>query len=155
VLPSKTDPTQTEVLDGKDGAPGRVSFGGLRESVAALATAALLAKSWPSGSRHHVAMAAASFLISRELDSALIKLIITTAAELAGDTEIDDRRKAAADSISTFQKGGKTTGLPTLAAIMGDDVAKRLRSWFGGRSSGRQLPVNRSRRCRVLRGAIR
>lgn len=134
VLARKDDPSRTEVLQGQDGAPGRVAFDGLREAVACLATTALLAKNWPSGSRHDCAMAAAGFLISRELDPELIKLIITTAAELANDTEIKDRATAVKDSISTFQKGGKTTGLPKLGAFIGDEVVKRLRAWWGGES---------------------
>jgi hypothetical protein len=131
-LPRKDDPSQTETLDGKDGQPGRVTFEGLRETVAALATAALLAKNWPSGSRHDCAMMAAGFLISRELEPALIVEIIKIAAELAHDPEVADRTKAARDSIATFQKGGKTTGLPKLGSIIGDDVVKRLRAWWGG-----------------------
>jgi hypothetical protein len=132
VLPRKDDPNQTETLEGKDGQPGRVMFEGLRESVAALATAALLAKNWPSGSRHDCAMMVAGFLISRELEPDVIALIVKTAAELAGDGEIDDRLTAVRSSIATFQKGGKTTGLPRLGAIIGDDVVKRLRAWWGG-----------------------
>ena len=142
VLARKDDPSKTEVLEGRDGAPGRVSFDGLRESVAALATAALLAKNWPSGSRHDCAMAVAGFLISRELDEELINLIVKTAAELAKDGEIDDRLTAVRSSIATFQKGGKTTGLPRLGSIIGDDVVKRLRAWWGGEELSRIETTN-------------
>jgi putative DNA primase/helicase len=134
ILPSKDDPNITEQLTGLNGAPGRVNFDGLRQVVALVATAALLAKHWPSGSRHIVARDAAGFLASREIDPRLIEEVIRVSAEMAGDNEVSDRVRVARDSADQFKAGGKTTGLPSLEATLGADVAERLRKWFGGRA---------------------
>jgi hypothetical protein len=132
VLPPSTHPSGELLAWEIDKECGRVDADGLRETVALVATAALLARHWPKGSRHIVARDAAGFLASRDIDPRLIECVIASAAKLAGDNEVTDRARVARDSAEQFKAGGKTTGLPSLKTALGDDVVKRLRTWFGG-----------------------
>jgi hypothetical protein len=108
---------------------------GLRHSVCCASTAALLGRCWPKGSRHKCAIDAAGFLAARELDPKEIEEIIRTAAIIANDDEVEDRARAARDTVATFKAGGKTSGGPSLMESMGDEVLKRLSQWWGGNSA--------------------
>jgi hypothetical protein len=132
VLPPSTHPSGESLAWEIDRDPGKLDKDALRDSVRLVATAALLARHWPKGSRHVVARDAAGFLASRDLAPPEIELVIRLAASIAGDDEVDDRARVARDTASTFAAGGKTTGLPSLEAALGADVTKRLRSWYGG-----------------------
>lgn len=107
---------------------------GLRHSVCCSATAALLGRCWPKGSRHKCAIDAAGFLAARELDAKEIEEIIRTAAIIANDDEVEDRARAARDTVATFKAGAKTSGGPSLAQSIGEEVVKRLSQWWGGNS---------------------
>ncbi len=128
-------PTPETLLWDQDRGASLVDAKTLRDAVLHLATAALLARHWPSGSRHIAARDAAGFLAARELEPKTIEAIIRGAAELAGDDEVEDRARVARDTVATFKAGGKTTGGPTLEAAMGKDVLALLLKWYGGNTS--------------------
>ena len=50
--------------------------------------------------------------------------------------------RVARESAVQFKSGGKTTGLPSLAQAVGDEVVKRLRQWFGGEQLSRIEETN-------------
>jgi hypothetical protein len=131
VLPPSTHPSGEVLAWEIDKEPAKIEFDPLRQSVALVATAALLARHWPKGSRHICARDVAGYLAAREIDGRLIETVIRVAASIAGDSEVDDRVRVAHDSVEQFKSGGKTTGLPSLQSVIGKDVADRLREWLG------------------------
>jgi len=48
-----------------------------------------------------------------------------------GDDEITDRVRAASDLIEAAKTNQKTTGWPTLAGYVGEDVVAKVRKWLG------------------------
>lgn len=135
ILPRKDDATQTEQLTwdkGDDRPLAHVDTKGLRESVLHVATVALLARHWPKGSRHVCSGLAAGFLAARGLDPATVERLIKTAATIAGDDEVEDRRRYARETAEKFKKVDvPVAGGPQLAEHLGDAVFKRLREWYG------------------------
>ena len=97
-----------------------------------VATAALLGRHWPHGSRHVAARDASGFLAARGFSEGEVVEMIRCAAALAGDSELEDRIRAARDSVKNFAAGHPTTGLPTLEAAIGKDVVAILKRWHGG-----------------------
>jgi hypothetical protein len=108
-----------------------VEFGLLRQSVAWVATAAILARHWPSaGSRHAVAGLVAGLLVALKLEPLTIEKIVECAATIAGDNDVPDRTRFARETVKTFAEGGKVGGGPKLADEMGPEIVKRIREWF-------------------------
>jgi hypothetical protein len=138
VFPPSVHPSGEEIAAEIDKEAAKVDAEALRLSASLVATCALLARHWPKGSRHVAARDAAGFLASRGIEPLLIETVIGKAAELAGDNEVADRKRVARDSVEQFKSGGKTTGLPSLQTVLGDEVVKRLRDWFG---TGSDFPL--------------
>ncbi|MEN6605941.1 MAG: DUF5906 domain-containing protein [Bryobacteraceae bacterium] len=119
-----------------------VEFKLLRQSVAWVATAALLARHWPSaGSRHAVAGLAAGLLVSLKLEPLVVEKIIEAAATIAGDNDVADRTRFARETIKTFVDGGKVAGGPKLSDEMGPEIVKRIREWFEDTTGKSQLDL--------------
>lgn len=135
VLPPSTHPSGESLYWEQDRPPARVAAVGMRASAQSTVTATLLAKHWPTGSRHVCARDVAGFLCARELDPREIEEIIGAAAWCAGDDEVEDRKRVARDTCRTFAAGNKTTGGPTLEASIGKDVVALLSKWYGGNAS--------------------
>lgn len=107
----------------------------LRTAARSTATAALLARHWPNGSRHVAARDVAGFLAARGLAAKEIEDIVRVAATIAKDDEIEDRARVARDTVATFDAGGKTTGGPTLEASVGKEVVSLLIKWYGSNTA--------------------
>ena len=135
VMTKGENPQPEALLYFAEGDPGITDNASLFERVRVTATAALLARHWPKGSRHHCAAHVAGFLAAREMRADDIVAIVRAAATQAHDEEVDDRVRAAEDSVSTFKSGGKTTGGPGIAEVMGKDVLGVLTDWYGGNDS--------------------
>jgi len=133
VVPGSVHPSGEELRWEIDREPNVVDAAGLRASVAAVATATLLAQHWPGeGSRHACAGLVAGFLASLKLDPASIPYIVEAAARAAGDlAEIEDRVKYARNSVLKFKANAPTAGGPKLEELVGADVVKRIRQWYG------------------------
>lgn len=142
VLPPSIHPSGEELYWEIDRHPGSIDPGRLRRAVRSVATAALLARHWPSGSRHVAARDLAGFLASRELDGREVVEIIQVAATIAKDEEVADRVRVAHDTVRTFDAGGKTTGAPTLEASVGKEVVALLLRWYGGNNAVHDGIVN-------------
>jgi hypothetical protein len=133
IVLTKSEPHLPEVLIWEiEGTAGRVPFDGLRRAVVMVATAALLGRHWPSGSRHVAARDASGFLAARGFSEEEVVDVIKSAAMLAGDSELEDRVRAARDSVRNFTAGKATTGLPTLEASIGKEIVAVLKRWHGG-----------------------
>jgi len=122
--------------------PAQVDAAELLQCVQRLAAAALLASRWKEGARHELALATAGALAYAgwaESDAARFVLAVAAAA---GDPELSDRRRAVADTYEAVRRGEPATGLPTLAELLGDAVAKKLAEWLNLRRESDAKPVN-------------
>ena len=135
LLPPSTHPSGELLAWDVDKSPTPFAGDGLHAHARGVATAALLAVVWGRGSRHVIARDAAGFLAGRDLDGRDIEDIIREAATAAGDDEVEDRVRAARDTVATFKAGGKTTGGPTLEAAIGKDAIDALLTWYGGNTA--------------------
>lgn len=107
----------------------------LRLAARSTATAALLARHWPSGNRHNTASYLAGFLAARNLAAKEIEDIIRVAATIARDEEVEDRARVARDTVKTFDAGAKTAGGPMLEACVGKEVVALLIKWYGSNTA--------------------
>jgi hypothetical protein len=101
----------------------------LADAVRNVAIAALLARHWPAhGSRHVLIGPLTGFLLRGGCVDALP--VVMAAAKIAGDSDLDDRRKSAEATVAKFRKGEKVTGGPTLTNHLPDEVVRKMRSWL-------------------------
>jgi putative DNA primase/helicase len=135
VFPGSVHPSGEAVEWDKDGEVARGPGATLRQAVAQLGAACLLARHWPAtGSRHAAALAAAGLLVRGGLDEARCVLIVQAAAEAAGDEEVNDRRLDVMTTAAKIAAGEAVTGGPTLTELLRGDGVKLvalLRRWLG------------------------
>lgn len=104
----------------------------LRDAVIWVATAALVARHWPeAGSRHDAAGQLAGLLLGLRVPPPAIVPIVEAAATAAGDPEVKDRCAFAQSTVATFLANEPVTGGPKLADLIGPEVVKRLKTWYG------------------------
>ena len=133
VVPPSLHPSGEAHRWEEDGEPANVPADELFARVRALAVCGLLAQHWPAqGSRHDAALAAGGYLLRRGIPEEMVIRIVGLAARRAGDDQVADRKRAVVDSAASIERGDPTTGGPTLASLLGDDVVKRLNEWLGG-----------------------
>lgn len=102
------------------------------DNVSAVAIATLIGIHYPGhGARHFsIGQYLPGFLAQAELDGLLVKQIIKTAAQLAGDTDWHDREDAINSTLDKIKRGEPVTGGPKLAEAIGEDVVAKLRAWL-------------------------
>lgn len=105
----------------------------LQRHVACVATVALFARHWPSGSRHEAALHIGGFLARLGIEAPHVERMVKLMAQIAGDEETGDRARAARESADKHHRGDKTTGAPRLADHFssGPLLVKAVYSWFG------------------------
>ncbi len=105
----------------------------LQRAVAEVATVALFARYWPTGSRHVAALHIGGFLARLGIDAAHVERMVRLMATIAGDEEVKNRTDAARQSAEKHQQGGKTTGGPSLTEHFqqGGALVKAVYGWFG------------------------
>ncbi len=112
-----------------EGPPARVTPHDISKVVGKLAACSLLAQVWNVGSRHDLALSlSGGFSRANWTEDEAIKFIVS-AAETAGDDELEDREQAVRD---TFQKKdiGNVKGWPSVAEIIGDKTVQRMRDFL-------------------------
>ena len=115
-----------------DGMPAVMDGQALRDAVATLGAAAMLARHYPDkGSRHHLAMALSSVLLRAGRPADDVRRLVAEVARVAGDDEVDDRVACVASTEQRLRGGGKATGVPTLKEILGGEVAGKILGAFG------------------------
>ncbi len=114
-----------------EGETATISGPELVERVREVATAALLARHWPSKGRHEITLAAAGYL-GRRLAPERVEAIIEAAAGVAGDEECRDRSRAVRDTLEGLQAGRPVTGGPALDKLA-PGVPEILTKWWGWR----------------------
>src|ERR1043166_4417071 len=81
IVPPSRHPSGEPVVWHREGEPGRAIGTSLRIAVGRVAAAALLIRRWPAkGSRHHVALALAGYLLRGGLDEPIVSQFIETVA---------------------------------------------------------------------------
>ena len=145
VLPPSTHPSGEVLSWEQEREPLAIEEHALRASVRLVAACALVARHYPAeGSRHEAAGALAGFLALQKIEPAAIERLVRTAAEIAGDREASDRARFAGDTARKASPETPTTGGTRLAELLGDEVVKRLRSWFGVRTDSAVDELNRA-----------
>lgn len=113
----------------------------LMESVADVATAALIARRWPGkGARKDFAMAATGY-IGRHLPRERAEGVMEAAIAVSGDEEASGRLRDVRDTLDNLASGVAVTGGPTLDALA-PGVVDQLRRWHGW-GSGRDTEYAR------------
>jgi DNA polymerase I-like protein with 3'-5' exonuclease and polymerase domains len=114
--------------------PARVKAGDLLAASHRLAAAVLLGRHWPAkGSRDEAAMALAGGLTRAGWDADQVSQFCRAVAEAACDEEGEMRADKASRTAAAAQAGKKTTGLPRLAKLIGEDGSKvlsRVSEWL-------------------------
>jgi hypothetical protein len=99
--------------------------------VRAVAIASLIAIHYPGhGARHFCIGQYLPGFLAQKIDALLVKQIIKTAAQLAGDTDWRDREDAINSTLDKIKRGEPVTGGPKLAETIGEDVVAKMRAWL-------------------------
>jgi len=113
--------------------PAAVTKAQLQDGVARLATACLLARSWPKepGQRHEIANALAGFLLRAEWEQDAVAHLVKAVGRVAGDEEAERRVSDSVDATTrTLSRGGRATGGPTLVELLGGKVVSKIKDWL-------------------------
>jgi hypothetical protein len=110
-----------------DGDPPRVPFSGLKGCVRTVALGCIVLRHWPgSRSRHDFALRIAGVLARAGWEEANVTYFVATIASEAGDDEVEDRRRAAADTVTAHAGGAKVYGLTGLKEHLDERVVKQI-----------------------------
>ncbi len=139
VAPPSVHPSGELVVWESDGEPARVDAAELRVAAPRLAACALVARHWPTGSRHDAALALAGMLLRGGWSREDTEHFVCRAAEAARDEEWRDRVRAVADTVAALARDEQATGAPTLARLLGERVVDRLREWLGLRRESAEV----------------
>jgi AAA domain-containing protein/bifunctional DNA primase/polymerase-like protein len=132
VFPGSIHEEGEPVIWEESGEPASVDGENLRQCVATVAAASLLARCWPGdGARHDCARCVGGFLSRAGKTRDQIKIIAEAIAKAAGDPEWRDRRKAAEDAAIAHRDGKKAFGLPGMQEIFGKEIAGKVAEWLG------------------------
>jgi putative DNA primase/helicase len=108
--------------------PARIPGATLERRVAMVAAGALLARLWPAeGSRHDLANALAGMLTRGGWTGDEAEGFVYAVAAVAGDEEARERAATAAATARKLGTGGRVTGGPTLAQLIGDAAVEKVR----------------------------
>lgn len=87
---------------------------------------------WPrEGKRHAFTLALAGYLLNGKLDEALVSDIISTAAQIAGDEEAQERVKNVETTARKLATGEQCQGGSTLKEYLDSKVLTCLSEWLG------------------------
>ncbi|MFK4525724.1 hypothetical protein ABIF90_003705 [Bradyrhizobium japonicum] len=120
-----------------DGEPAQVDDDDLLRRAKLLAALCVFARYWPSkpkpgesGGRHDAALTLGGFLARCGFDVTHVKLYVEWVARAAMDDQWPDRRQAAHDAATAFQKGERARGYPALKELFGDKIVEKIAQWL-------------------------
>jgi hypothetical protein len=134
VFPGSVHPSGEAITWDSDNEPTIVDARELEHAVARLASATLLARHWPMGSRNDAANALAGGLLRSGWSEDDTEHFIEAVCVAAGDEETRSRIKTVCYTHRKLAAGAHATGWPTLANIIGQSNVDRVREWLGLRS---------------------
>ena len=139
LIPPSVHPSGDDYWWAEDnwGTPTRLPWRNLVLVVREMAAITLLSRHWPDGSRHDAALALAGGLARligrhpRFEDAEDVGAFVHNVAALGRDEEVDDRVRAAHDTVTKFLKGHKKlAGWRTLSSLIPKDIAYRAAHWL-------------------------
>ncbi|MBV5336486.1 MAG: bifunctional DNA primase/polymerase, partial [Deltaproteobacteria bacterium] len=116
------------------GSPGQITSDELRVNVSRIAAIALVADEWKSGSRHLKALALSGVLLRGGYTQAQAESFLRAVCEAAKDDEVKDRMAALSDTSKNLANNRPATGLPSLAALLGERVVEAIQNWLSLRA---------------------
>lgn len=131
LFPGSTHPSGEAITWDTQGEPTQVASTDLIRAVAWLASAALLARYWPEGARHHASLALAGWLLRAGWTPADSVRLIEAVCQAASDEEARSRVVSVVDTAAKLKNGEKATGLPTLLTLIDKRIVNRVREWLG------------------------
>lgn len=144
IMPGSVHSSDETIEWDSDGEPAPVNGAVLRDQVARLAAAALLARHWKDGMRHDLSLALAGGLLNARWPVDRVEAFILSIARAAGDEEADDRVKNVQTTHDRIIADKDFTGWPRLAELTDDRIVKRVRDWLGITAQGQNLAVRSS-----------
>ncbi len=135
LVPPSIHPGGEAYVWNSNGTPAEVDGDELKKAAARLAACALLTRYWPpKGNRHDVALALSGFLLRGGMVEEEVSYFVRVVAEAAGDEESRERVKNVRDTAVALANGGKATGGPRLAELLGDKrIVEKVGEWLGFR----------------------
>jgi hypothetical protein len=137
VMPGSRHPSG-ELYDwDEDGAPGRADNAELKVAIVKIAVGAMLARHWPEHNRHDACMRVGGFLARCGWNADIVAHFIVAVQRVAGVSDyshVENGRAAAVDAANHHQEEGRGYGLPALAEMFGNAVAKCIAKHLGYRS---------------------
>jgi hypothetical protein len=141
MVPPSIHPEGEPLAWRKEGEPAIVTATDLRQAVAKIAGAALLARHWPrNGSRHAASLALEGALLRARWAPQDARHFIQAAAHAAGDEEWKDRASDPDATKAKLDAGDKIPGVPRLKELFDTKTVAKLCEWLGLDSSNRPGP---------------
>ena len=146
VFPPSVHESGESIAWAESGEPTTLTGTELLYAVQQLATAALLARHWPStGSRHDAALALTGGLLRAGWPMEQTADFVQAVAEAAGDEETRDRVTTVETTARRLAQDKTAKGWPTLAQLMPQVVVDRVIEWLGietSRDDGARLNIH-------------
>lgn len=132
IFPGSTHKDTGELVEWyKEEEPARISETYLRQAVACLAAATLLALHWPQeGSRQDAALALAGGLLRARWSEDKVQHFIEAVCSVAQDEETRSRVRTVIDTAAKLKQGAQVTGWPSLARIVDNRIVERVCEWL-------------------------
>jgi len=132
IIPPSIHPSGESLFWKRAKEPGHVQPEELVRAIRRLAACSLVARHWPEkGSRHDLALALSGFLLRVGFSVEEAKSFIAAAAIASGgDEEWRQRQRDVDSTIERLAERKPATGIPRLAALLGNDVVSKLTEWL-------------------------
>jgi hypothetical protein len=146
IAPGSVHPSGELVQWDIEGEPATVRGSDLKDSVAALAAAALLVRYYPAQGKRHDAALVLGGLLARKpnVEAGEIERFVAIVARAAGDDEAVERGRSAAGAVDLLKRGEPTPGLPRMREEWGNEIADALAKWLhiqiGNEAQGQEQP---------------
>jgi Bifunctional DNA primase/polymerase, N-terminal len=137
VMPGSRHPSGEPYDWDEDGPPGRADNAELKVAIVKIAAGAMLARHWPAQNRHDACMRVGGFLARCGWNVDAVAHFIVAVQRVAGvsdNSHVENGRAAAVDAANHHQDEGRGYGLPALAEMFGNTVAKCIAKHLGYRS---------------------
>jgi Family of unknown function (DUF5906) len=143
VMTKGDNPVPESLYWERDREPGKVNAAGLRESVCLLATAALLCRHWPAGSRHNATLAISGMMANLDVPAPAVEELLKGITFYCEREEWSEIGATVAATFAAKKAGKAFTGGPELAKLLedGDAVVKRIRGWYGKAAAGKHHDI--------------
>ncbi len=135
IIPPSMHPAGEAITWARDGEPATVDAATLSRAVALIAAAALFVRNWPpQGQRHDARMALIGCLArsgwAEDLTIDFVQAVVSTAQS----EDRDACGKVVGDTRAAFlrlKRKQTVTGIPRLAALLGENVVESASEWLG------------------------